>query len=119
MKKLKRHRFWLMVIVGLTAPAFAQQKSIKLPADDSLSQLKPGSGQETVRNNCFTCHSTDYIVRQPRLDAAHWDAEVKKMIDVFGARINASDAKMIADYLAKNYGSEPSAGKQKAEAGKR
>ena len=57
-----------------------------------------------VRRNCTICHSTDYIVRQPHLDAQHWDAEVKKMIDVYGAPINDSNAKAIADYLAKNYG---------------
>jgi hypothetical protein len=45
-------------------------------------------------------------VRQPRFDAGRWDAEVKKMITVYGARISDADAKIIADYLARNYGVE-------------
>jgi hypothetical protein len=34
-----------------------------------------------------------------------WDAEVTKMIKVYGAPIGDADAKVIVDYLAKNYGS--------------
>jgi len=37
------------------------------------------------------------------LNAAGWEAEVTKMINVFGATISAADAKVIADYLAANY----------------
>jgi hypothetical protein len=38
------------------------------------------------------------------LNAAGWTAEVTKMIKAFGAPIDDGDAKAIADYLAKNYG---------------
>jgi hypothetical protein len=56
-------------------------------------------------------------VRQPHLTAQQWDAEVKKMIAVFGAPISPADAKTIADYLATNYGAESTESK-KAETGK-
>jgi hypothetical protein len=69
-----------------------------------VAQLKTGPGDDVVRRNCVLCHSTDYIVRQPHLDAQRWDAEVKKMIAVYGARISEADARIIADYLAGNYG---------------
>jgi hypothetical protein len=47
----------------------------------------------------------DYIVtKSPFLDAAKWDAELAKMIEVFGAPINPADAKTIGDYLKHNYG---------------
>jgi hypothetical protein len=39
------------------------------------------------------------------LNAAGWNAEVTKMIKAFGAPIDDADAKVIADYLKKNYGS--------------
>jgi sulfite dehydrogenase (cytochrome) subunit B len=110
MKNTKQRIIGLFVILGLASAALAQKKNIKLPDDNPVSQLKPGPGEETVHNNCFICHSTDYIVRQPRLDTPHWAAEVKKMINVFGAPISESDAKVIADYLGKNYGPEKTGG---------
>ena len=44
-------------------------------------------------------------MNSPFLTAAPWDAEVAKMINAFHAPIDATDAKIIADYLKKNYGS--------------
>jgi mono/diheme cytochrome c family protein len=86
--------------------AFAQTTSIQLPRDNPVSQLKAGSGEDVVRKHCAACHSTDYIVRQPHLDTQHWSAEVNKMMTVFGARISEADAKIIIEYLGKNYGEE-------------
>ena len=44
-------------------------------------------------------------MNSPFLNAAAWDAEVAKMIKAFGAPIDDADAKIIAEYLKKNYGS--------------
>jgi hypothetical protein len=105
------------VLVILLAPlvvVVAAQKSIKLPNDHPAAQLKPGPNVEIVRANCLACHSTDYIVFQPRSDAKHWEAEVKRMITVFGAPIREVDANAIVEYLAFAYGpqarSAPAAG---------
>lgn len=98
--------FELVLVLVMGVAVYAQKKSITLPPDNPVAELKAGTGMETVRNNCRVCHSTDYIVTQPPLDAARWDAEVKKMITVFGARITEADAKTIAQYLANNYGSD-------------
>jgi hypothetical protein len=81
----------------------AAEKSIKLPDDDAMAQLKPGPNVEVVRNNCSVCHSTDYIVRQPGSDAKKWEGEVEKMVKVYGARISEADTKAIVDYLATAY----------------
>src|SRR5690242_21173982 len=97
---------WAAVAFSLAAGVAAQQISIKLPQDNALSQLRPGPAEEVVRRNCSLCHSTDYIATQPHLNASRWDGEVTKMIRVFGAPINSSDAKIIAEYLANNYGSD-------------
>lgn len=105
--------------LSLATGATAQRETIKLPPDNSVSQLKKGVGDDTVRRNCVACHSTDYIVRQPRLDASQWEGEVKKMVSVFGARLSDSDIKVIADYLAKNYGPEDTADDQKARSDKK
>jgi len=68
-------------------------------------KLKQASGVDKVEANCQACHSLSYIpMNSPFLNAAGWTAEVNKMIKVMGAPIDDADAKAIADYLAKNYG---------------
>jgi mono/diheme cytochrome c family protein len=81
---------------------------IALPAaaDEKPVQLKKGPGLDKVEANCHACHSLDYIpMNSPFPNAALWDAEVTKMIKAYGAPIDDADAKAIADYLKKNYGS--------------
>ena len=74
-------------------------------ADEFAIKLKPGDGLETVQNNCAACHSLDYVLmNSPFMDAKTWTAEVTKMKAAFGADINDADAKVITDYLVKNYG---------------
>jgi sulfite dehydrogenase (cytochrome) subunit B len=75
-------------------------------AEEQPINLKAAPGVEQVEGNCGACHSLDYIeMNSPFLNAAGWNAEVTKMIKAFGAPISEADAKAIADYLAKNYGS--------------
>jgi hypothetical protein len=74
-------------------------------AGEEPVQLKRAPGVDKVETNCAVCHSLDYIeMNSPFLNAAGWDAEVTKMINAFGAPINAADAKIIGDYLKANYG---------------
>lgn len=80
---------------------------IALPAaaQDRPVQLKKGPGLDKVEANCQACHTLAYIpMNSPFLNAAGWDAEVTKMIKAYGAPIDAADAKAIAEYLKKNYG---------------
>jgi len=112
MPDLPRRSAYLAVVLTLATAAIAQKTSMQLPPDNAVSQIKSGPGDDAVRKNCSFCHSTDYIVRQPHLAAPQWDAEVKKMIGVYGAQISAADAQIIADYLAKNYGAESGASKR-------
>jgi sulfite dehydrogenase (cytochrome) subunit B len=87
----------LALAVAITLPAAAQEKPV---------ELKKAPGLDQVEANCSGCHSLDYIVmNSPFPNAALWDAEVTKMIKAFGAPIGEADAKIIADYLKKNYGS--------------
>src|SRR5215469_10451880 len=74
----------------------AQEKSVPLAE-------RPG--HLTVDGNCGFCHSLDYLrTNSPFLDRKGWQAEVNKMIGVFGAPIALDDATAIVDYLMKNYG---------------
>ena len=80
---------------------------IALPAAaaEQQVQLKKAPGLDKVKANCQACHTLTYIpMNSPFLNAAGWGAEVTKMIKAFGAPIDDGDAKAIAEYLAKNYG---------------
>jgi mono/diheme cytochrome c family protein len=92
------HALKIALLIGLmSTPALAQEKPIV---------LKKSPGLETVQANCGTCHSLDYIqMNSPFLNATQWDAEVTKMIKAFSAPIDEANAKSIAEYLKKNYGS--------------
>jgi mono/diheme cytochrome c family protein len=91
-----------MFAVALLASTFA----VPAAAGERPVQLKQAPGVDKVETNCGGCHSLDYVVmNSPFPAAAVWDAEVTKMIKAFGAPIDPADAKIIADYLKKNYGS--------------
>ena len=82
--------------LALATPALADEKPVP---------LKNTPGHEVVENNCAACHSLDYPrTNSAFLDHKGWQAEVDKMIKVFGAEITPQDAAAIVEYLAKNYG---------------
>jgi mono/diheme cytochrome c family protein len=82
--------------IALSTAVFAEEQPVT---------LKTAPGLETVQGNCGSCHSLDYIkMNSPFLNPAGWDAEVTKMIKIFGAPITDEDAKIIREYLTKNYG---------------
>jgi sulfite dehydrogenase (cytochrome) subunit B len=95
----------LLVLIAATIAA-AADKTITMPADDAYAALRPGPGAETARQQCVACHSTDYIVMQPRGTAKQWEAVVTKMVKVFGAPVSEQDAKTIVEYLAAQYGNQ-------------
>ena len=99
-------RLALLVTLLLAAPlgAGAQMKSITLPPDHAHAELKPGAGVDATQRACRSCHSTDYVVMQPRGDAKQWEGVVTKMINVFGATITPEDATTIVQYLSTQYG---------------
>lgn len=90
-------------ISGLVAVG-AKPISYKLP--DETAAFKPGPNLETVQNNCTACHSADYVKTQPegpKFKKDFWQAEVTKMIKVYGAPIDDADVSKIVDYLAATY----------------
>lgn len=93
-----------LLVALAVAPAGAEERTITLPADNEYGKLAPGPHGELAQTQCQFCHSTDYIVRQPRGGAKQWDAVVTKMIKVFGAPTSEADAKAIIEYLSSAYG---------------
>jgi hypothetical protein len=81
-------------------------KPVSYDLPDETAALKPGLNVEVVQNNCSACHSVDYIQTQPQganFKKDFWQAEVTKMIKVYGAPIEESDVTKIVDYLAAKY----------------
>ena len=97
--------FATIAIAGLVfTSANAAPVSYTLP--EETAAFKPGPNLEVVQNNCTACHSADYIDTQPRgpkFKKDFWQAEVTKMIKVYGAPIDDADAAKIVDYLAATY----------------
>jgi mono/diheme cytochrome c family protein len=104
---IMRHQLLLALAAtaGLTvASVHAAAVSYTLP--DETAAFKPGPNLEVVQNNCTACHSADYVNTQPRgpkFKKDFWQAEVTKMIKVYGAPIDSADVDRIVEYLATNY----------------
>jgi mono/diheme cytochrome c family protein len=89
--------------IGIAAVS-AKPVTYELP--DETAAFKPGPNLETVQGNCGACHSADYIATQPQgptFKKAFWEAEVTKMIKVYGAPIDEADVPKIVDYLTQTY----------------
>ena len=85
-------------------PVTAAPVDYKLP--EETTAFKPGPNLEVVKNNCTACHSVDYVQTQPRgakFKKDFWQAEVTKMIKVYGAPIDDTDVPRIVDYLTATY----------------
>jgi cytochrome c5 len=83
--------------------AAAAPVSYRLP--EETAAFKPGPNLDIVKNNCTACHSADYVNTQPLMKNRKdfWQAEVTKMIKVYGAPIDQADVGKIVDYLAATY----------------
>jgi len=97
--------FTLAALVGAgLASVHATPVSYALP--EETAAFKPGPNLEAAQANCAACHSADYISTQPRDQKPRkdfWQAEVTKMIKVYGAPIDDADVSKIVDYLAATY----------------
>ena len=98
----------LLASAAIAASGFgavtAAPANYKLP--EETAAFKPGPNLDVVQNNCTACHSADYINTQPRgpkFRKDFWQAEVTKMIKVYGAPIGDADVPKIVEYLAATY----------------
>lgn len=95
--------FPLLAIV-VTSSTISVAKPVAYALPDESARFKQVPGVEAAEAHCATCHSADYINTQPpRKGAAFWNAEVHKMIKVYGAPIEETDTKAIVDYLSGTY----------------
>lgn len=76
--------------------------TVDLPSGDSL--FPGGASADAINNSCLACHSADMVLNQPALPKATWEAEVRKMINVYRAPIDEADVPAIVDYLVSTKG---------------
>jgi sulfite dehydrogenase (cytochrome) subunit B len=91
----------LIAAIG-TVPMISVAKPISYQLPEETAAFGPGPNQDAVLGNCAACHSADYIKTQPQGAAFKkdfWQAEVTKMIKVYGAPIDEADVGKIVDYL--------------------
>jgi cytochrome c5 len=96
----------LVLAVSTAGLVIARAKPITYQLPEETAKFKPAANVDIVQNNCTACHSQDYIETQPRALKSKrdfWQAEVTKMIKVYGAPIDEGDVGKIVDYLAANY----------------
>jgi sulfite dehydrogenase (cytochrome) subunit B len=88
-----------------TGPVAVTAAPVNYQLPDEVAAFKPGPNLEVVQGNCSACHSADYINTQPPMKNGKefWQAEVTKMIKVYGAPIDDADVGKIVDYLAATY----------------
>jgi cytochrome c5 len=95
-----------LAAIAATALVAAQAAPVSYKLPEETAAFKPGPNLDVVKNNCTACHSADYINTQPRgakFKKDFWQAEVTKMIKVYGAPIEDADVGRIVDYLAATY----------------
>ena len=97
---MNRHLLALAGALAMLSPAHALD--IQLPAETAT--LHPGAspGAQSAAQ-CLMCHSVDYLSTQPPMPLGFWEAEVKKMVAVYGAPIAPDQAQLIIQYLNQAY----------------
>ena len=91
-------------VLALGLAAVAKPITYELPAE--TAEYMPGPNLDIVQGNCGACHSADYVRTQPqgpKFKKDFWQAEVTKMINVYGAPIKPDDVPKIVDYLTAAY----------------
>ncbi len=88
----------------LSLGASVAAKPAPYEAPPETAKLAPGPNLDAAENNCTGCHSVDYVTTQPHnVSSGFWQAEVTKMVKVYGAPIEDADAKKVVDYLNATY----------------
>ena len=99
-------RSFLVALAALVGVVSVHAAPVSYTLPDETAAFKPGPNLEVAQNTCTACHSADYIQTQPRgpkFKKDFWQAEVTKMIKVYGAPIDDADVPKIVEYLAATY----------------
>lgn len=88
----------VLTLILASAAAFAAA------AGEETITLADAPGRELTVASCAVCHSLDYLpMNAAVMTRASWEKSIHKMIDKFGAPIDAANIPVILDYLALHY----------------
>ena len=96
----------LTALATSAALVAANAKPLTYTLPEEKAAFRPGPNLEVVQGNCGSCHSSDYVLTQPqgpKFKKDFWEAEVTKMIKVYGAPIDEKDVPKIVEYLTAIY----------------
>src|SRR5919108_3263204 len=94
---------WKHSLLPLAIAAF-----LTLAGQAAAQTFPDGPGKEILEKKCSTCHAPEQVTTFGR-SAEEWHEVVVNMIDL-GAELNEEEAKVLVEYLAKNWpvkGSKP------------
>ena len=102
---MKKTFLLILALLALAGVAAASAAPVEYKLPEETAVLKPGPNLDVAQNNCTACHSADYIKTQPIMNPKKdfWQAEVTKMIKVYGAPIDDADVPKIVEYLSTAY----------------
>jgi len=102
---MKRTYLLALAPLALSGVMAANASPVEYKLPEETAALKPGPNLEVTQNNCTACHSSDYIKTQPIMKSKKdfWQAEVTKMIKVYGAPIDDADVPKLVEYLSTAY----------------
>ena len=89
------------------APKDAAVTTIALPAETAAFPATPAG--ELLTQKCTACHSADFVLGQPPLDAAKWQAEVTKMREAYHATYSPAEDEALVAALLTIQGKTPAA----------
>jgi len=102
---LKRTGDQSMMAWRSVAVALACSLLLAVPATAQDAAQHPG--RSVVMSKCFQCH-TDAMFRDQRQDRGRWEAAIYRMVGR-GGLWSADEIKLMADYLATEFGPKPAA----------
>lgn len=93
----------VLLIAGCAKEAPVSEKlsltSVSVTLPDDAEEFPAGAHADLVNANCRACHSASMILTQPPLSVEQWQAEVKKMREIYKAPVAEADVPGIVSYL--------------------
>jgi len=86
--------------------SFNDEESRTITLPPSTVDIGAGPNHAAFDASCLLCHSPKYVSMQPRFPKKVWEAEVRKMMKVFGAPIQEAQVAPIVEYLMAVRGAE-------------
>jgi len=99
--------YLLMTVLMISSPtmlATASGNDVQSLKSVKVELPESGAAADAINNNCLACHSVAMVLNQPALSKTAWEAEVKKMINVYKAPIDQADVEGIVSYLVQKLG---------------